>query len=747
MAVGSDKAAADKAAADKAAADKAVQEPPKLPADEVERSRKVLLNEINRIDNRANAAADNGLFDKQKEKVPQDAFEDIQNRLRGARNELYSGNFADSEYYTSLALRAYDKALYSTSRLWRFSNIYAGPVWIYLIGFLVAVLAFYWVQLDKNVLNLQPVKIQEAALHAATWGCVGGTMRGLWHLKDKVSDRKYRNSFRIYFLSVPFLGGLFGTIIYFIVMAGLFIIAPTQAVPILSNQTASAPATTATGTANQTNATHPSAAKITGAQVLSLAIIPLSTLAGFNWEWAVMIFKRIGDSFKAESGNSKVPKKNEETNQITAKLRDVFDTLFGIKKPDAEKGDIPAKKDERPLIPIKTNETEAKDRDKSPGNEKIGKGNNHSPRVWQWILDKGGHIWVFFVGIFLFMITLIYYTQDTTQISTPKFVIATIAGGVIGSVFRGMVILKPMLKYGLNSIESFFIYIPIRGLIIGAIIFLVILAISLVFEVRNNISFLLIIVFFVSSIAYVLTSKDKDDNYDLISDTKKKFSKFKEWIEGNSSPKEGDKQTVSDITKRYVIEYEQIKRFLYLIFPPLLILIFVFYNVNNIILLTMKILLFDIVVWWTLQIFSPLIRKDFRFYFAKTCIDISEEKKSEAERTRYLILALESYNRYLRRYLKLQFNNAKKIYSKVSCCSSFDRDYFILSLKKTFKTNDELQPAFFISKDFLQIPESEQFLINEPLWQKVKDLTNFLVGIIPVGISLFELFSRYPIKP
>ena len=72
----------------------------------MERRRKVLLNEINRIDNRTNAPADNGLFDKQKEKVLQDAFEDIQNKLRGARNELYSGNLADSEYHTSLALRA-----------------------------------------------------------------------------------------------------------------------------------------------------------------------------------------------------------------------------------------------------------------------------------------------------------------------------------------------------------------------------------------------------------------------------------------------------------------------------------------------------------------------------------------------------------------------------------------------------------------------------------------------------------------
>jgi hypothetical protein len=41
----------------------------KPPADEIEGTRKKLLREINRIDNWTNAAADNGLFDKQK-KVP-----------------------------------------------------------------------------------------------------------------------------------------------------------------------------------------------------------------------------------------------------------------------------------------------------------------------------------------------------------------------------------------------------------------------------------------------------------------------------------------------------------------------------------------------------------------------------------------------------------------------------------------------------------------------------------------------------
>jgi hypothetical protein len=32
-----------------------------------------------------------------------------------------------------------------------------------------------------------------------------------------------------------------------------------------------------------------------------LGIIPFAALAGFNWEWAIMLFKRIGDTFKSEA--------------------------------------------------------------------------------------------------------------------------------------------------------------------------------------------------------------------------------------------------------------------------------------------------------------------------------------------------------------------------------------------------------------------------------------------------------------
>jgi hypothetical protein len=292
-------------------------QPQRSAADQEERAltRKKLVREIKRIDASTNNLVDNGLFDKRstklfgnKQQEEEDkkvraemdtVFDTIQVILYMARKSLENDDLAASEYYVAQALKAHDKALYTSSRIWRFSNVYAGPMWIYLIGFLLSVLAFYLIQLDTNILGLNPpgVRIQEAALHATTWGTVGAILRGLWFLKDKVSDRRYRNSFRIYLLSTPFLGGLFGAILYFLIVSGLFIIAPAQAPDILSNQTISEPnattTTTQTGSANQANGTS-------GENVATLAIIPLAALAGFNWEWAVMILKRIGESFKGE---------------------------------------------------------------------------------------------------------------------------------------------------------------------------------------------------------------------------------------------------------------------------------------------------------------------------------------------------------------------------------------------------------------------------------------------------------------
>jgi hypothetical protein len=75
----------------------------------------------------------------------------------------------------------------------------------------------------------------------------------------------YRNAYNIYFISVPFLGGILGAIIYLLLLGGLF---------ALQGGTQSG---------------------VSQISINPLTIIPFAALAGYNWEWAINLFNRIGD--------------------------------------------------------------------------------------------------------------------------------------------------------------------------------------------------------------------------------------------------------------------------------------------------------------------------------------------------------------------------------------------------------------------------------------------------------------------
>jgi hypothetical protein len=87
-------------------------------------------------------------------------------------------------------------------------------------------------------------------------------------LKDNVREREYKNSWLIFFVSVPFLGGIFGALAYLILLAGIL------SLGVGGNGSQGL---------NQIEISRPE------------VIIPIAALAGFNWEWAVKIFRRIGD--------------------------------------------------------------------------------------------------------------------------------------------------------------------------------------------------------------------------------------------------------------------------------------------------------------------------------------------------------------------------------------------------------------------------------------------------------------------
>lgn len=245
---------------------------------------KKITQDIENIDDWANYSANNGLLKEverreNSEQTRQD-FECIYHHLQEARNFLDQDELEECVKTTSQARRCYLKALYSTSRRWRFFNLYAGHIWIYLISFLSLILAFYVINIDEFIMSGMDniTNFAEAAIHATTWGAIGGILRGLWYLKDKVSERKYKNSFGPYFLSVPFLGAIFGAVVYLIIVAGLLSLGSTEQ----------------SGDQQFPKINRP------------LVIIPICAIAGFNWEWVVIIFQRIEEAFSPNKSSTKM---------------------------------------------------------------------------------------------------------------------------------------------------------------------------------------------------------------------------------------------------------------------------------------------------------------------------------------------------------------------------------------------------------------------------------------------------------
>lgn len=222
-------------------------------------------SQINRVDTKLNKASGNGLFKAGVQ--DKETFEGIQAVLLEARNAIDSNHLSEAETKLSLANGKFNNALQSTSRRWRFANLYAGYIWIYLIGFLVAIFVFYYFDFDGQLSKND--NFTQAAIYATTWGCIGSILRGLWWLKKRVDIKDYESSWAMTFLSAPFIGSILGVLVYLLIIGGLVSI--TQQNFDIKN---------------------------------IFAIIPFSAFAGFNWEWAIEQFKRLENVFGGSKTNS-----------------------------------------------------------------------------------------------------------------------------------------------------------------------------------------------------------------------------------------------------------------------------------------------------------------------------------------------------------------------------------------------------------------------------------------------------------
>jgi hypothetical protein len=218
---------------------------------------------INKVDVMVDIADENGLFKKQNVV----ALEPILQSLKTAREKLQRTppDFSGSYYDLSVARSLYYKAVQNAPWHWRFSRLYAANVLVYLLLFLSSIFLFYYFHIDRLLLSI--FNIDSAAMNAITWGTIGGILRGISRLWYRVNRREFRVVWKGYFISSPFLGGLFGAIVYLLVSAGIIIVSSQQVEDVLN----------------------------------PLVIMIFCAYAGYNWEWAVKQFSRVGEDRGSES--------------------------------------------------------------------------------------------------------------------------------------------------------------------------------------------------------------------------------------------------------------------------------------------------------------------------------------------------------------------------------------------------------------------------------------------------------------
>ncbi len=112
------------------------------------------------------------------------------------------------------------------------------------------------------------------------------------------------------------------------------------------------------------------------------------------------------------------------------------------------------------------------------------------------------------------------------------------------------------------------------------------------------------------------------------------------------------------------------------------------------------------------------------------------KSNDEVEKMGYLIMGLNAYNSYLRRYIKLEIKDISRIYSKLTTLPDNEKDAAIAKIIKSFNSGDTLEPVRYLTS--FKDPSSDVFLAEEPLQEKIKTQVTYAAGIIPVALTIIE---------
>jgi hypothetical protein len=196
--------------------------------------------------------------------------------------------------------------------------------------------------------------------------------------------------------------------------------------------------------------------------------------------------------------------------------------------------------------------------------------------------------------------------------------------------------------------------------------------------------------------------------------------------------------------RKGVLEYQFVKKYLFVVIPFYISILIIgnFYpptpeEMNYIFL--ESIVSKAVIIGGILRFITQVVKGEFRFYFARACCKIISEKENDFEKTKYLRLLLQSYNKYLERNLRITIKDLNEIYSIILYKGVEERSQILNNICNSLE-GEKLSLAKYLSS-IDNVPDSK-FYAKESLIQELKIIGVILVTAIPIIISIIQLILK-----
>lgn len=183
-------------------------------------------------------------------------FEKIAQRIKRARIYALKNDFAQGHHMLNLARAAMHKAIGDQGTWWSFRKVHAGVVWIYYILLLSSVVGVGFI-IDGLSFGEHAPTAWEMPIATAAYGMLGGLIRGMYWLFQKVPDNKYRITFIVPYVGGPWLASALGLFSYALLASGIGLFG-----------------------------------EVTSGKQESAAFAAAAMMAGFSWEWFIKLLKK-----------------------------------------------------------------------------------------------------------------------------------------------------------------------------------------------------------------------------------------------------------------------------------------------------------------------------------------------------------------------------------------------------------------------------------------------------------------------